>query len=193
MKVTNAEYMASAYLSSQFPSEMYPEISFIGRSNVGKSSLINTLINRKNLAYTSKQPGKTRTINFFLINKSLYFVDLPGYGFAKVSKTMQKDWEQLVNAYLSQRNTLKLSILIIDGRHGPKDADIDMFDYLLDFERPVLLVATKMDKVKANKRKQRITEMRSALELDQDDELITFSSATGEGKNELWQIIEDLL
>ncbi len=193
MKITSSDYITSAYLPSQIPDELYPEIAFIGSSNVGKSSLINTLLDRKNLAYTSKKPGKTRTINFFEVNHSIYFADLPGYGFAKVSKSMRKDWEDLVSAYLSNRSILQMIILIIDSRHGPKEADLDMLDYLLSFEKPILLTATKVDKLKGNKRRQRLTEMRQDLGLNEDDELIPFSSITGEGKNELLEIIEELM
>ncbi len=193
MKITDSDYITSAYLPEQIPEELHPEIAFIGSSNVGKSSLINTLLDRKNLAYTSKKPGKTRTINFFEVNHSIYFVDLPGYGFAKVSKSMREDWEKLVTSYLSNRSTLKLIILIIDSRHGPKDADLDMLDYLLEFEKPVLLAATKVDKLKGNKRRQRLTEVRKDLDLGEEEELVPFSSITGEGKEELLEIIAELL
>ncbi|OWZ83891.1 ribosome biogenesis GTP-binding protein YihA/YsxC [Natranaerobius trueperi] len=193
MKIEQAEYVTSAYLPSQIPEEKFPEISFIGRSNVGKSSLINTLVTRNNLAHISKKPGKTRTINYFLINDDLYFVDLPGYGFAKVSKKMKKDWEELITTYLTDRKSLRVSVLLLDARHGPTTDDINMLDFLLEFKRPVILVATKIDKVKNQQRNKRLKEMRKMLDIGEDDLLIPFSSTTGEGKQEFLEIIEDVL
>ncbi len=189
MIITEAKYIDSAYLPSQLLDGAYPEISFIGRSNVGKSSLINTLTGRKRLAYISKKPGKTRTINYFLINRSIHFVDLPGYGYAQVSKNMQRDWEQLVTTYLSSSRMLKLSLLIIDARYGPKHTDIEVLNMLQAYKRPVLIVATKFDKVKNKDRHKRKKEMRRDLGLTDKEALISFSAVTGEGKEEILEVI----
>lgn len=151
MKVNQAEFVISAVGPSQYPEDALPEIALAGRSNVGKSSLINCLISRKNLARTSSQPGKTQTLNYYKINQDLYFVDLPGYGYAKVSKTKREQWGKFIESYLMNRETLRLVMQLVDLRHPPSKDDQAMYEWLRHNDVPVLVVATKADKIpKAN-------------------------------------------
>lgn len=193
MKVTNAEIVISAVSQKQYPNDQLSEIALAGRSNVGKSSFINKLINRKNLARTSSSPGKTQTLNFYKINDAFYFVDVPGYGYAKVSKKERKKWGQMMEEYFQTRDTLKAAVLITDVRHEPPSTDVQMYDFLKHFELPVLVVATKLDKVPKNKRAQYIKRTKETLEMEPEDEIIPFSSETGEGKDEAWGILKKYL
>ncbi|WP_373892982.1 ribosome biogenesis GTP-binding protein YihA/YsxC [Virgibacillus natechei] len=193
MKVTNAEIVISAVSQKQYPNDQLPEIALAGRSNVGKSSFINKLINRKNLARTSSSPGKTQTLNFYKINDAFYFVDVPGYGYAKVSKKEREKWGQMMEEYFQTRDTLKAAVLITDVRHEPPSTDVQMYDFLKHFELPVLVVATKLDKVPKNKRAQYIKRTKETLEMEPEDEIIPFSSETGEGKDEAWGILKKYL
>ncbi|UJL44985.1 ribosome biogenesis GTP-binding protein YihA/YsxC [Virgibacillus sp. NKC19-16] len=193
MKVTNAEIVISAVSQKQYPNDHLPEIALAGRSNVGKSSFINKLINRKNLARTSSTPGKTQTLNFYKINDAFYFVDVPGYGYAKVSKKEREKWGQMMEEYFQTRDTLKAAVLITDVRHEPPSTDVQMYDFLKYYELPVLVVATKLDKIAKNKRGQYIKRTKETLQMEPEDEIIPFSSETGEGKDESWGLLKKYL
>ncbi|KPH77125.1 MULTISPECIES: ribosome biogenesis GTP-binding protein YihA/YsxC [Bacillaceae] len=193
MKVTDAEIVISAVSKKQYPNEGVPEIALAGRSNVGKSSFINKLINRKSLARTSSKPGKTQTLNFYKINGSFYFVDVPGYGYAMVSKKEREKWGKMMEEYFQTRETLKAVLLITDVRHEPTRDDVQMYDFLKYYELPVIVIATKLDKVPKNKRAQHIKRTKQTLQIDSNDVVIPFSSETGEGKDEAWALIRSFL
>jgi len=189
MKVTNAEIVISAVSKKQYPSDMLPEIALAGRSNVGKSSFINKLINRKNLARTSSKPGKTQTLNFYKINDAFYFVDVPGYGYAKVSKKEREKWGHMMEEYFQTRESLKAVLLITDLRHEPTRDDLQMYDFLKYHGLPVIIIATKLDKIPKNKRMQHVKRTKETFDVDSEDIVIPFSSETGDGKEESWSII----
>ncbi|MBN2514575.1 MAG: YihA family ribosome biogenesis GTP-binding protein [Deltaproteobacteria bacterium] len=189
MKVTSAEFLKSAAEPSQYPEESIPEIAFAGRSNVGKSSLINTLLNRKRLARTSTVPGKTRLINFFKINDRLCFVDLPGYGYAKVPLSVKKTWGPMVERYLKERKNLCLVILILDIRREPSDDDLALVDWLRHYDVNFIYVLTKMDKISKNQVTVRRRTIMEHLNPAHDEGVIMFSSKTGYGKDDLWEKI----
>ncbi|WP_339214463.1 ribosome biogenesis GTP-binding protein YihA/YsxC [Ornithinibacillus sp. FSL M8-0202] len=193
MKVTNAEIVISAVSKKQYPNDQLPEIALAGRSNVGKSSFINKLINRKNLARTSSKPGKTQTLNFYRINDAFYFVDVPGYGYAKVSKTEREKWGVMMEEYFQTRETLKAVLLITDIRHEPTRDDIQMYEFLKHFDLPVVVVATKLDKIPKGKRAQHIKQTINTLQMDKGDLVLPFSAETGEGKDEAWGILKKYL
>jgi GTP-binding protein len=192
MKITSAEFITSAAKPEQFPRDGRPEVAFVGRSNVGKSTLLNILLQRKGLAKTSKKPGKTRLINFFDVNKKMYFVDLPGYGFAKVSKSMRAEWGRAITGYLQEREQLRLAVHLIDSRHPPTPLDQELLDLLEEAEVPTLIVATKIDKLKANERARLNKVFRNELGLDDEAEVLPYSAVSGTGHKELWQIIQDM-
>ncbi len=193
MEIKKVEFINKAQRVNELPEPDLPEISIMGRSNVGKSSVINTLTGRKKLSGISKKPGKTRSINFYLVNDSFYFVDLPGYGFAKVSKQMKANWKKLIEGYLANRINLVLCILLVDAKVGPTDKDIQMLDFLLYNEIPVLVIATKVDKLKKKDRHKQFKEMRARLNFTEDELILPFSSETKEGRDELLEIMEDFL
>lgn len=170
-----------------------PEIALAGRSNVGKSSFINTLINRKNLARTSSKPGKTQTLNFYLIEDALHFVDVPGYGYAKVSKTERAKWGKMIETYLTQREQLRAVVSLVDLRHPPTQEDIQMYQFLKYYDLPVIVVATKADKIPRGKWNKHESVIKKALEFDPDDQFILFSSVTKMGKEEAWEAIEEAI
>ncbi|WP_225744160.1 ribosome biogenesis GTP-binding protein YihA/YsxC [Marinilactibacillus sp. Marseille-P9653] len=188
-KIHYAEIVISAVSPLQYPDDGLPEIALAGRSNVGKSSFINTMVNRKKLARTSGKPGKTRTLNWFNIENSLFFVDVPGYGYAKVSNAEQKKWGDMMNIYFSSREELTLSILLVDLRHHPTELDIQMYDFLKYYDLPVLVVATKADKIKKSRRNKHINQVVQTLQLATEDKVIMFSSETREGREEVWNEI----
>ncbi|MGG1611785.1 ribosome biogenesis GTP-binding protein YihA/YsxC [Paenibacillus sp. FSL K6-2441] len=190
MKVTKAEFIISAVGPNQYPEDALPEIALAGRSNVGKSSLINRMINRKNLARTSSTPGKTQHLNYYRVNDRLYFVDVPGYGYAKVSKSQRKVWGKMIEKYLQERETLKLVLQIIDLRHPPTKDDELMYDWLKAYELPVCVVATKADKVPKSRWQKHLKIIKEALVLRAGDPLILFSAEEGIGKDELWAQIK---
>ncbi|MFB4165391.1 ribosome biogenesis GTP-binding protein YihA/YsxC [Alteribacillus sp. JSM 102045] len=192
MKVNKAELIISAVKTEQYPNNRLPEIALAGRSNVGKSTFINTLLTRKNLAHTSSKPGKTRTLNFYNINDELIFVDVPGYGYAKVSKTERASWGKMIETYLSEREELCGVVQIVDIRHKPSAEDVQMYEYLKYFEVPVIVIATKADKVTKNKRPKHLKQVKETLELEKDDKIILFSSESGQGKEEAWKEIKNL-
>jgi GTP-binding protein len=193
MKVNQAEFIISAVGPSQYPQDALPEIALAGRSNVGKSSLINRMIARKNLARTSSQPGKTQTLNYYRINEDLYFVDLPGYGYAKVSKTKREQWGKFVESYLMERETLKLVMLLVDLRHPPTKDDQTMFEWLTHNDVPVIVVATKADKIPKGKWPKHAKVVRETLGMRKDDVLQVFSSEIGLGKEEPGSILEEAI
>lgn len=192
MRIKTAEFVKSAVKPSQYPVSGTPEIAFIGRSNVGKSSLINTLVGRKRLARTSARPGRTQLINFFLINHQLTFVDLPGYGYAKVPESVKKKWGPMIETYLAGRPNLKGVILILDIRRTPGPAEFDLADWLTHHHIAPVVVLTKADKL--SRTKQRTQQRLIAEHLSvSETELILFSAKTRLGKEQLWQAIHDML
>ncbi|MFD1039546.1 ribosome biogenesis GTP-binding protein YihA/YsxC [Virgibacillus byunsanensis] len=193
MKVTNAEIVISAVSKKQYPNDQLPEIALAGRSNVGKSSFINKLIHRKNLARTSSKPGKTQTLNFYKLNEAFYFVDVPGYGYAKVSKKEREKWGVMMEEYFQTRETLRAVVLITDIRHEPTKDDVQMYTFLKHFDLPIIVVATKLDKIPKGKRDKHIKRTKQTLDVAPDDFVIPFSSETGEGKEESWGIIKRFL
>lgn len=190
MEVHNVDLTISAVEPKQYPSTNYPEIALVGRSNVGKSSLTNVLINRRNFAHTSSQPGKTQTLNFYEVEHQMYFVDVPGYGYAKVSKKERERFGQMIEEYLTTRQQLRGVIELVDGRHKPSDDDISMYQWLRYYNIPTLVVATKIDKVKPSARNRTINEVSRALELPSPDDLQLFSAVSKQGKDKIWQWIE---
>ncbi len=186
MKITSAEFVKSAFNAHHWTTNGLPEISFLGRSNVGKSSLLNSLLQRKGLARTSNTPGRTQSINFFLINNSFYFVDLPGYGYAKVSKTMRLDWGKMAEEYLAQRQELVLSIHLVDSRHKPTELDRELHEWLIYNQKNHIVVATKADKLSNNKLKKSLEEIEKTL---LESKIIVYSALTGKGKEALWHQI----
>ena len=192
MKITSAELLKSVYPTDDFPPGRYPEVAFAGRSNVGKSSLINTLLNRKGLARTSSAPGKTQSINFYLINGSFCLVDLPGYGYAKVPKQVRKKWSPLIEEYCRTRENLCGVVVILDARVGPTPLDLSLISWLTDLSLPTLFTITKCDKLSKNKISQSLHQTAKALSID-PEQIVPFSSQTGEGKKRLWQEIVRLI
>lgn len=189
MEIKKSEFIISAAAPKQFPTDNRIEIAFVGKSNVGKSSLINTLTNRRGLAKTSSTPGKTRLVNFFLINDEFYFVDLPGYGYAKVSKALKENWGSMIESYLVGRKNLKKILLLVDSRHRPTEDDILMYNWIKHYGHEVVIVATKSDKLSNNDRVKSSKVIREALELGKDDKLIYFSSLKKSGKEEVLDLI----
>ena len=186
MKITSAEFTKSAFNAHHWTTDGLSEISFLGRSNVGKSSLLNSLLQRKGLARTSNTPGRTQSINFFLVNDSFYFVDLPGYGYAKVSKMMRLDWGKMAEEYLANRRELVLSIHLVDSRHKPTELDRELHEWLIYNEKNHIVVATKADKLSNNKLKKSLEEIEKALP---ESKIIVYSALTGKGKDALWHQI----
>jgi GTP-binding protein len=183
MKITSAEFVKSAFEKRHWTTDGRPEVAFLGRSNVGKSSLINSLLLRKDLARTSNTPGRTQSINFFLINDEFYFADLPGYGFARVSKSTREDWGKMAEEYLAERQELALCIQLIDARHKPSALDLQLNEWLVHHARPHLVVATKADKLSTNELRRSLAVAKAALG---DAPLIEYSSRTGRGRDALW-------
>jgi GTP-binding protein len=193
MKITSAEFVKSAVWPPQYPPAIPPEIAFVGRSNVGKSSLINTLVGRKNLAKTSNTPGRTQLINFFTINEKISFVDLPGYGFAKVAQSVKKDWGDMIEAYLRERQSLCLVVLILDIRRDPSEDDLSLRDWLEHYRIPYLYILTKTDKLSNNQAIARTRAIEKILKVSTGGKPILFSAKTQKGKSDIWQFIEDHL
>ena len=193
MDVHNVEMTISAVRPDQYPKDHLPEITLTGRSNVGKSSLINTLINRKKLARTSSQPGKTQTLNFYKVEDNFYFVDVPGYGYAKVSQKSRDKWAQMIETYFAQRQMIHGVISLVDSRHAPTKLDEQMVDFIHYYRFPLLVVGTKIDKVPRSKWNKSESLIRKGLKLNGDDELQLFSSQTKYGKDKVWQWIENHL
>lgn len=193
MKITKAEFITSAAKKGQYPPADMPEIAFAGRSNVGKSSLLNLLTGRKNLAKVSATPGKTRLINFFNINDTFRIVDLPGYGYAKVAKGMSEDWGRMMEDYLETRQNLICVIQLVDSRHEPSAQDCQMYDYLRYYGLSGVVVATKADKLSKNELNKNLSIIRRSLELDEDDIVIPASALSKTGVDKILGTIEMLI
>lgn len=190
MKVHNVEMIMSAVRPDQYPTEGYPEFALAGRSNVGKSSFINKMIGRKSLARTSSKPGKTQTLNFYKIEEQVFFVDVPGYGYAKVSKSSRETWGKFIQQYMTEREPLRAVIQIVDLRHAPSADDCAMYDFLVDNNMPAIIIATKADKIPRGKWEKHKKVVRETLAMRPYDSLIVFSAEKGIGMDEAWKEIE---
>ncbi len=193
MIIKSVELETVCGITSKLPENQLPEIAFAGKSNVGKSSLLNALINRKSLARISSSPGKTQTINFYNVNKKVYFVDLPGYGYAKVSAEVRAKWGKMIERYLKKSQVLKAIFLLVDIRHDPTQNDIEMYQWIrYNGYRPII-IATKLDKLKRSQVAKHVKAIRQKLELEGDDILIPFSSVSKQGREEIWQVIQQYI
>ena len=190
MKVHNVELVISAVRQAQYPEGGLPEFALAGRSNVGKSSFINKMIGRKSMARISSKPGKTQTLNFYKIEERLFFVDVPGYGYAKVSKTSREAWSKMIEEYITTRDLLKAVIQIVDLRHPPSDDDCMMYDFLKYYNIPCIVIATKADKIPKGKWEKHKKMVRDELDMEAHDTMILFSSETGMGFDAAWAEIE---
>lgn len=193
MKIDSAELANIAVRTSQYPTDNLPEFLLVGRSNVGKSSFINTMLSRKNFARTSAKPGKTQTLNFYLVNKDFYLVDVPGYGYASVSKSQQKKFGMMIEEYLKTRENLQQVFMLIDFRHKPTENDLLMYNYLKYYNVPVTVIATKYDKVKPSMRDKQTKIVTETMDIAMGDNLVFFSSVTKKGREEVYKIINDTL
>ena len=193
MNIHNVELTISAVKPNQYPKTIFPDIAFAGRSNVGKSSLINKLLNRKSLARVSAKPGKTATINFYNIDDCINFVDLPGYGFAKVSKEEKRKWGQMIETDLHTRETLSQVILLVDSRHEPTADDKLMLSFIREVCDRAVVVATKFDKLKPSQRDEALKTVITILELKGDDIIIPFSAVNGTGVEEFWSYVDEVV
>lgn len=193
MQIDNVELASCAVRASQYPDEGLPEFLLVGRSNVGKSSFINILINRKNFAHTSSKPGKTQTLNFYLVNNNFYFVDVPGYGYAAVSRERQKKFGVMIEEYLKSRESLKCVFLLIDYRHKPTEDDLLMYDFLKYYNLKIKIVATKYDKVSKNNREKQNKLIKDTFKLGEGEDFIAFSTVSKKGRDEVYEVIKTLL
>lgn len=191
MKIKSAEFIKSTVKPADYPKEPFPQIAFAGRSNVGKSSLINSLLNRKNLAKTSRTPGRTRLINFFKINDQFFFVDLPGFGYAKVPLSVKKTWNKMVEGYLKQNPALRLLVFILDARRAPSQLDLTLQEWLLAWNAPFVFVVTKSDKISKSALGRQLKIIRETLNSPQSVLFIPYSAKTKLGREELWKRIEE--
>ena len=189
----NIELIISAVQKSQYPETEMAEVALSGRSNVGKSTFINSMIGRKNMARTSQQPGKTQTLNFFNIDEQLIFVDVPGYGYAKVSKVQREKFGKMIEEYLTQRENLQLVIQLVDLRHNPTEDDVLMYNYLKHFDIPTLVICTKEDKIAKGKVQKHIKNIKEKLDLEPEDEIISYSSIKNSNQQQVWGIIASYL
>ena len=190
MKVTSVNLETVCGITSKLPENDKLEVAFDGRSNVGKSSLINALMNRKSYARTSQQPGKTQTINFYNINELLYFVDLPGYGYAKVSQDTVKKWGKMIDGYLHQSKVLRLVFLLVDIRHKPNQNDIQMYEWCVNYGFNPIIIATKSDKIKRSQLQKQIKQIKDALQVVDGTPVIPFSALNKSGRDEIWEYID---
>ena len=193
MNVTKVNLETVCGITSKLPENLLPEFAFAGKSNVGKSSLINGLMNRKSYARTSSQPGKTQTINFYNINEQLYFVDLPGYGYAKVSMELRAKWGKMIERYLKKSEQLKLIFLLVDIRHEPSENDKDMYDWIVHNGFQPIVIATKLDKINRSQIAKQTKLIKTSLKMPKEGILIPFSAETKQGRDEIWQKIEERL
>lgn len=193
MKITSAEFIISAMRISQYPTDNLPEFMLVGRSNVGKSSFINTITNNKKMAKVSSTPGKTRNLNFYLLNNSFYLVDVPGYGYASTSKKEQKKFGLMIEEYLENRPNLARVFMLVDLRHKPSGDDVLMYKYLKYYDLPVTIIATKSDKMSKNKAEKNKNTILNELQLEKGDNLIAISNITKEGKDKVLEEIEGLI
>lgn len=192
MHVKFAEFVTSCVKKEQYPPPDYPEVAFAGRSNVGKSSLINKLVNRKHLVKTSSTPGRTQLINFFNINGELSFVDLPGYGYAKVPAAVKRQWGPMIESYIANRISLKAVVMLMDIRRTPRVEEFNLFDWLQYHKIPVILVLTKADKISKTKQKKQLRLAAETMGIDEDG-FVLFSAKSGQGKVVLWQLIDEII
>jgi GTP-binding protein len=190
MKITSTEFIKSAFEEEHWPRDERPEIAFLGRSNVGKSSLINSILGVKGLARTSSTPGRTQSLNFFLINNRFRFVDLPGYGYARVPKLIRASWGDMATNYLAKRSQLVLSIQIVDSRHEPTTLDLQLNEWLAAHAKPRIVVATKSDKLSNNELRKNIDRVKRNLDAERT---IAYSSTTGQGREQVWRAIEEAI
>ena len=190
MKITSVEFIKSAFAESDWPRDPLPEIAFLGRSNVGKSSLINSLVGVRGLARTSNTPGRTQALNFFLLNKRFRFVDLPGYGFARVPRNVRASWGEMATNYLAKRPGLVLSIQIVDTRHEPTTLDLQLNEWLIANAKPRVVVATKSDKLSQNELRKSLERVRRVMDAER---VVAYSATRGLGRDEVWRIIEEAL
>ncbi|AXE41344.1 ribosome biogenesis GTP-binding protein YihA/YsxC [Staphylococcus epidermidis] len=186
----NINLIISAVKKAQYPDTGLTEVALSGRSNVGKSTFINSMIGRKNMARTSQQPGKTQTLNFYNIDEQLIFVDVPGYGYAKVSKVQREKFGKMIEEYITQRENLKLVIQLVDLRHQPTEDDVLMYNYLKHFDIPTLVICTKEDKIAKGKVQKHIKRIKDKLELESGDNIISYSSIKNSKQQEIWNFIE---
>jgi len=193
MKVNKAEIVISAVAEAQYPGDNLPEVVLLGRSNVGKSTFVNTLIERRSLARTSQQPGKTQTMNFYQINDLFRFVDMPGYGYAKASKSERDKWGKMIEKYLRQRENVVMIFQLIDSRHEPSEDDLLMYEWLTYYELNPVIIGTKADKISRINQKKSMNQIAKTLNLKNSREVILFSSETKLGKEESWKLIESVL
>jgi GTP-binding protein len=190
MRITSAKFVKSAFTETDWPRDNRPEIAFLGRSNVGKSSFINSLLGVRGLARTSSTPGRTQALNFFLINEKFWFVDLPGYGYARAPKNVQAQWSDAAAEYLEKSDRLTLSIHLIDSRHEPTAKDVQLQQWLIHNDRPYVIVATKSDKLSNNELAKNIAHAKKVLNTSN---VIAYSSVTGRGANEVWRVISGII
>jgi len=190
MKVTKTEFLKSAFKEEDWPKDSQPEVAFLGRSNVGKSSLINSLLSVRGLARTSSTPGRTQSLNFFEINDRFKCVDFPGFGYARVPKNIKATWGEMATAYLAKRRQLVLSIHLVDSRHEPTKQDLQLHEWLKEYEKPRLIVATKSDKLSNNELRRNLEHIARVLG---DDSVMAYSAKSGRGRNELWRAIESAI
>lgn len=190
MRVTSTEFLKSAFIEADWPRDQKPEIAFLGRSNVGKSSFINSLLGVRGLARTSSTPGRTQSLNFFLINEQFRFVDLPGYGYARAPKDVKARWNTAATEYLANRQGLVLSIHLVDSRHEPTKQDLQLHEWLVHHQKPHLIVATKSDKLSNNELRRNIERAKRLLEIE---DALPYSAVTGQGRDKVWRAIEDAL
>ncbi len=193
MKIDSSELTNIAVRTSQYPNNNKKEFLLVGKSNVGKSSFINTILSRKNFARTSSKPGKTQTLNFYLVNDTFYLVDVPGYGYASLSKSQQKKFGLMIEEYITTRENLKMVFMLIDFRHKPSENDILMYDYLKYYNLPVTIIATKYDKVKSSLKDKQEKLIQNTLNIKENDNLVLFSSITKKGREEVYRILNDKL
>lgn len=193
MVIKKVELETVCGITSKLPENEHPEFAFAGKSNVGKSSLINALMNRKSFARTSSQPGKTQTINFYNINDEMYYVDLPGYGYAKVSVEVKAKWGKMIERYLQKSPMLKCVFLLIDIRHDPSDNDKLMYDWILSNGYHPVIIATKLDKLKRSQVQKHVKMVRQGLGMEKDGIIIPFSAETKQGREEIWALIEKIM
>lgn len=193
MIIKNVALETVCGITSKLPENTRPEVAFAGKSNVGKSSLINALMNRKSLARTSSQPGKTQTINFYNINDSIYFVDLPGYGYAKTSEHIKEQWGKMVENYLHRSRQLKAVFLLIDIRHKPSENDRIMYDWIKGHGYQPIIIATKLDKINRSQIQKQVKLLKETLKAEQNVRIVPFSATTKQGREEIYEIIEEIL
>lgn len=192
MIIKKAELETVCGIGSRIPESSRPEVAFAGKSNVGKSSLINGLLNRKSLARTSSQPGKTQTINYYNVNDMLYLVDLPGYGYAKVSEEVREKWGRMIERYLHGSRQLKAVFLLVDIRHAPSENDRTMYQWILYQGYEPVIIATKLDKIKRSQMSRQLKILKEGLEVKPGTKMIPFSAETRQGRDEIWELIEDV-